>query len=143
MATILLAVDGTPLADDAARWAVELLGREHRWELVRVVSPHGPAPDAMRRLDPPVLDDRQLEDARLAAERATLDLAEALAVTGEVRIETGEAGATVCAVAEALGSDLVVVASHGRGPLGRAVLGSVSAHVVAHAPCPVLVHRRR
>lgn len=142
MATILLAVDGTPLADDAARWAVALLGLEHHWELVRVVSPHGPAPDALGRFDPPTLDDRQLHDARLAAEQATLDLAEALGVTGEVRIETGDAGPTVCAVATSLGADLVVVGRHGRGPIGRAVLGSVSGHVVAHAPCPVLVHRR-
>ncbi|MEK6206625.1 MAG: universal stress protein [Chloroflexota bacterium] len=38
-------------------------------------------------------------------------------------------------------ADLIVLGSHGRGALGSAVLGSVSAEVVDHAPCPVLVAR--
>ncbi len=141
MATILLAVDGTALGDEAARWAVELLGPGHRWELVRVVSPRGSEPDALRRLDPPVLDGTQVDRALRAAEQETLDLAVALGVTGEVRIETGEPGPTLCELATRLGADLVVVGSHGRGPIGRVILGSVSTHVVAHAPCSVVVHR--
>jgi nucleotide-binding universal stress UspA family protein len=46
-------------------------------------------------------------------------------------------------VAEARRSavDLIVLGSRGRGSLGSAVLGSVSAEVVDHAPCPVLVAR--
>jgi nucleotide-binding universal stress UspA family protein len=35
--------------------------------------------------------------------------------------------------------DLMVVGSHGRGVLRRAVLGSVSSELVAHAACPVVV----
>ena len=38
-------------------------------------------------------------------------------------------------------ADLIVVGSRGLGPLTSAVLGSVSAHLVDHAPCPVLVAR--
>jgi len=37
------------------------------------------------------------------------------------------------------GVDLLVLGSHGRGPLGRVVLGSVSDAVVRAAACPVLV----
>jgi nucleotide-binding universal stress UspA family protein len=44
-------------------------------------------------------------------------------------------------VAEQLGVDAIVVGSHGKGRLKRLVLGSVSEHVVRHAPCPVLVVR--
>jgi nucleotide-binding universal stress UspA family protein len=39
--------------------------------------------------------------------------------------------------------DLVVVGSHGRTGLGRALLGSVAEKVVRHAACPVLVARTR
>ena len=38
---------------------------------------------------------------------------------------------------------MVLVGSHGRGPVGRLLLGSVSEFVVRNAPCPVLVVRPR
>ncbi len=36
-------------------------------------------------------------------------------------------------------SDVIVMGSHGRGRLARALLGSVSAHVVGNSPAPVIV----
>ena len=36
---------------------------------------------------------------------------------------------------------LVVVGNRGLGPIGSALIGSVSAHLIDHAPCPVLVAR--
>ena len=57
-------------------------------------------------------------------------------------MELGDAGATICAVAEREEAEVIVVGSHGRGLLGRIVhLGSVSEYVLRHAPCPVLVVR--
>jgi len=35
-----------------------------------------------------------------------------------------------------------VMGSHGRTGLAKLVLGSVAAHVVAHAPCTVVVVKR-
>jgi len=44
--------------------------------------------------------------------------------------------------AEEWGADLIIVGSHGRGFWGR-LLGSVSNGVVHHAPCSVLVVRKK
>lgn len=38
-------------------------------------------------------------------------------------------------------ADLIVIGSHGRGGVKRALLGSVAEGVMRHAPCPVLVVR--
>jgi nucleotide-binding universal stress UspA family protein len=44
-------------------------------------------------------------------------------------------------VAEQEQFDAIVVGSHGKGAFKRVLLGSVSEHVMRHAPCPVLVVR--
>jgi nucleotide-binding universal stress UspA family protein len=38
--------------------------------------------------------------------------------------------------------DLIVIGTHGRGPLGHMLLGSVAEKVVRKAPCPVLTVRQ-
>lgn len=59
----------------------------------------------------------------------------------EWELVRGNPGEAIVAEARAFGADLVVLGSRGHGRLGSMVLGSVSAHVVDHAPCPVLVVR--
>ena len=54
------------------------------------------------------------------------------------RVVTPERPAQVL-LDEARGARLLVVGSHGRGPVRRALLGSVSFAVANHAPCPVAV----
>jgi nucleotide-binding universal stress UspA family protein len=54
---------------------------------------------------------------------------------------TGHPGESIVAAASAESADIIVVGSHGRSRIGRMVAGSVSDHVVRHAPCPVLVVR--
>ena len=43
--------------------------------------------------------------------------------------------------AEAHPIDLIVIGTHGRGPLGHMVMGSTAERVVRKAPCPVLTVR--
>ena len=48
---------------------------------------------------------------------------------------------TILDTAKAHGCSLIAMASHGRRGLGRLVMGSVTAEVLAHSPVPVLVVR--
>jgi nucleotide-binding universal stress UspA family protein len=53
----------------------------------------------------------------------------------------GDPAESIIEAARSEGADMIVVGSHGRAPLGRALIGSVSDQVVRHAPCPVMVVR--
>ncbi|HET6746257.1 MAG TPA: universal stress protein [Candidatus Limnocylindria bacterium] len=60
----------------------------------------------------------------------------------EVRAVEGPVGRTLRDAAAEEAADLIVVGSRGRGVATSALLGSVSADLTDHAPCPVLVARR-
>ena len=59
------------------------------------------------------------------------------------RTTEGDPAAEILSTAKDLPADLIVVSTHGRTGLTRALLGSVAEHVVRRAPCPVLVMRER
>jgi nucleotide-binding universal stress UspA family protein len=62
----------------------------------------------------------------------------------ESRLVHGPAWHQIVRAAEADPAiDLIVMGTHGRTGLKRALLGSVTEKVVRHAPCPVLAVRRR
>jgi nucleotide-binding universal stress UspA family protein len=58
-----------------------------------------------------------------------------------VDVEPGRAGELLVERAAEMFADLIVVGSRGLGPVATAIRGSVSAHLVDHAGCPVLVAR--
>ena len=62
-------------------------------------------------------------------------------ITTLVRLGTSDR--VIIEAAEEWKADLIVVGSHGRGFWGRAFIGSVSDSVVHHAPCSVLIVRRK
>ena len=59
----------------------------------------------------------------------------------EILTRVGGASAVILETAEAVGAELIVMATHGRTGLAHVLLGSVAERVVRHAPCPVPVTR--
>ncbi|KAK6911639.1 UspA [Dillenia turbinata] len=60
----------------------------------------------------------------------------------ETKIEIGDPRDAICQMVESLGVDVLVMGSHGYGPIKRAFLGSVSNHCVQNVRCPVLIVKR-
>ena len=134
---IILATDLSPTSSGAADQALQLAA-DLRAELL-VVSVIDP--------DPSLASGATL--ARMDQRRAVREVAaQSLVVRGRISgvqvrflVWEGEPGPAIVEAAGSEAADLVVVGSHGRGRVGRMVLGSVSDHVVRHAPCPVLIVR--
>ena len=82
---------------------------------------------------------------RTAAEEALEGFVSAAAKRGvAVHSSRTEQGHPVQAIIEAATSgkyDLIVLGTHGRTGLSRALIGSVAERVVRHAPCPTLTVR--
>jgi nucleotide-binding universal stress UspA family protein len=72
---------------------------------------------------------------------AVADRLRAHGLTVELEMTEGPAAAAIVAYAEQTGADLIAMTTHGRGGLGRLVMGSVADAVLRRAPCPVLLVR--
>jgi nucleotide-binding universal stress UspA family protein len=64
-------------------------------------------------------------------------------VTAEALVVQGFPDEKICEMAGEWNADAVVVGSHGRRGFERLVMGSVSVSVLAHAPCTVIVVRKK
>jgi nucleotide-binding universal stress UspA family protein len=136
-ALVTVGFDGSRCARRALDWAsAELAGRRGT---VRVVACYSVPVTAEPWYVPAQIDLGPVADE---ARRLACSAADALGRTHpSVRFETVAAlgPASDQLVAEAAGSDLLVVGTHGHGPLDAWRLGSVSHRVVRHATCPVAV----
>lgn len=92
----------------------------------------------------PPIGDLSPSAAELESQRRLLAEAQALLEDRGVEVKsverTGEPARVIVEVAREIDADLVVVGTRGHNLLERA-LGSISAYVVQHAPCDVLVVR--
>ena len=143
--TILICTDGSELANHAAAEGLALLRPDQDLVVLTVVESMDLAVGAPvsgfagAGLSPEEIDrTRQalLDDAATVVEQT----ARALGVPdARTMVLEGSPGPVVCDLAREVGAAAIVMGSRGRGGVRRALLGSVSDHVVRNAPCPVVI----
>lgn len=138
---VLIAVDEDPIAAHAAEVGMDLAhSLRAQVALVHAIDPSSIyTPEAGMPAD----------EFDLAAERDGTRLmsdfrARLPAGTNALEfIARGRAGPEIAKAATEWGADLIVIGSHGRRGITRALVGSVAEAVMRHAPCPVLVVRAK
>ena len=141
---IVVPVDGSAPSDAAVKLAVKL-ARDQEAKLVFVHVCEVAKIAAMVSAPAVGVDPSYaLEAEHEAGEEALRDAADVAsrgAIPCEQCIEDGSSVDTILGVARREGADLIVIGSHGRGGIPRALLGSVTEGVLRHSAVPVLVTR--
>lgn len=142
---ILMPIDGSPTSDKALDEAIRLaqltgarLRLLHVVDELSYVNGFEPAMNYLNEIVPLMQEagEKLLAHARKKAEDKGVETDSVLIVGGPGRLWEH-----VVEQAASVKADLVVVGSHGRRGLGRALMGSDAEQIVRHAPGPVLVVR--
>lgn len=138
---ILIALDDSPHSDRALDFVTRM-----RWPAgsrVIVASTLQPvASTLVAPQEPGMASTALLEEQRRHLEELVARAEGTLREFGfstEGRVLVGDPREALLEVAQAERADLLVVGSQGRTGIAKLMLGSVSSHVVTHAPCSVLV----
>jgi nucleotide-binding universal stress UspA family protein len=138
---ILVPTDLSEGAEEALDYACELARKlDAKIYLLNVIGiPAMGVPELGLALTSTVIDslihDNQAAIDRLAEEQPRRGL------IAETMLRTGDARDVINQTAKEVGADLIVMGTHGRRGVSRALLGSVTETVVRTAPCPVLTVR--
>lgn len=135
--TILVPLDGTPFGEQALPVATAVARRTGA--RVRLAHVHRPVPVDQQTLGATAEFAAREEDRRKLA-RVAGELA-AAGVPAEHALLDGPVAETLVRHAAEVAADLVVMTTHGRGPLSRAVLGSVADSLVRRLTAPTLLVR--
>lgn len=138
--TILLALDGSEIADSVIQTLQELVISED----TKVILSHVfPTPES--QVDIPA--DRPHPDSPtlsyLQVEKQLQSYQAELTVKSEIEMVTGDPPTEIIRLANIYQADLIVIGSRGLTGMNRIVLGSVSGEVVEEAPCSVLVVKQK
>jgi len=138
---ILVPTDFTETSDRALDWAMGIAARlgasvtvMHSYEIPIVGFPDGAivaTPEIATRI----------ADASRAALESTLAQRSGKGVPLDSVLREGVAWEEINAVADAIDADLVVIGTHGRRGLARALLGSVAENVIRTAHRPIVTIR--
>ena len=138
MQPILLATDGSPNAAEAAAKAIELARALGAPLVIATIWQVSYEPIGLFGPVLPEVDSVGSKEAQELVERAAAP-AVAAGVECETVVRRGVPAQEICSIADAEDAALIVLGSHGWGPMRRAIFGSVSTSVLHHAGRPVLV----
>ncbi len=135
---IVVPVDGSPYSDAAVDLAIAAAKADGaRLVFCHAVSVPLPSHDAGGFAREQIMEDETssgrsvLEAARTRAKQAGID--------AETQLLADPLADAVLEMVKEKAADLIVMGSHGRGALARAVMGSKTADVISRSPVPVLV----
>ncbi|WP_449396476.1 universal stress protein [Devosia riboflavina] len=143
---IVCAIDGSDLSTKAFTHAIALAGKlGARLTAITVTEPSiiiAPGAEMMMVDTTSILE--ELDKAKAESARGVLEDATKLASAAGINLTTQHvpdlpAAEGIISSAKAVHADLIVMGSHGRRGLGRLLLGSQAAEVLAHADVPVLI----
>jgi len=143
--TIMVPLDGSSLGEYALPLALGIARRAAATlDLVHVCTALGPNAFG-GELDAPILGEMQRKQLRVRAHAYLEQLKDSLSPRWEVEIRAtvldGRAVDMLYDHALTSGADLVVMTTHGYGPLTRAWMGSVADKLVRRLPTPILLAR--
>jgi nucleotide-binding universal stress UspA family protein len=138
---ILVPTDLSEGAEYALDYACELARRlDATVHLLNVIGiPALGVPELGVALTSTVIDELVIENQKALDNIA--DARRSTTTIGQVVLRTGDARELINETARELGADLIVMGTHGRRGISRALLGSVAETVVRSAPCAVLTVR--
>jgi nucleotide-binding universal stress UspA family protein len=148
---ILVATDGSEHSQAAVEKCFEIIA-ESKKSAIRIVSaveffapvssePFDVSTESINRIEAVIK--RQAAEAIVRAEEFIQQHFPEAANNVTTKVAIGSADRVIVEEAHEWGADLIVVGSHGYGFWERMLLGSVSDAVVHHAPCSVLIVRKK
>jgi nucleotide-binding universal stress UspA family protein len=142
MPGIVVGIDGSEHSGRVLEWAMREAAMQHAPLTVLAVHQVASNPWTGNPMVVPA-DSAEQDKTRQAAEEAVSRAAGKLggAKPASVTVRTVDGLAAKELIAASDGADLMVVGSRGAGGFAGLMLGSVSAQVVHHAACPVVVVR--
>ena len=141
---VLIPLDGSELAEQAIPFAHAVTQDEGTMIYVQVVPEAEPlksltgGPVATAEEVAAIFEESAKADLILAADRW-----DGIAPTYEIAVGIGDPAESILELGDAHNADLIVIASHGRGALGRWTFGSVADRLARTSRLPVLIIRPR
>jgi nucleotide-binding universal stress UspA family protein len=141
---ILIPTDGSDLSRKAILYGVQL-AKECGAKLTGLTVAEPYQPVGMDAVLIPIDEGDYEEQSRVLSEKAIEQVKMAAQAAGvpceTIREINDQPYRAIIDAAQALGCDLIVMASHGRRGISALLLGSETAKVLTHSTIPVLVYR--